>query len=157
MEKVRGVCGNDYARNVVIFDVDNSPTPHANNRKSNFLVLGKGNTFRINGNFGALEKKFSINYIKAKKKSCLHLHCNGDNNYLFVNGKEIFKFKTDNENAFFPAQFCLQSISNEFSATYPREVSFKGNVHHLSVDHNAIDKSETLIIHKYLMVKNNIK
>ena len=36
MEKVRGVCGNDYARNVVIFDVDNSPTPQANNRKSNF-------------------------------------------------------------------------------------------------------------------------
>ena len=35
--------------------------------------------------------------------------------------------------------------------------SFKGNVHDLSVDYNAIDKSDILNIHRYLMVKKNIK
>ena len=38
---------------------------------------------------------------------CMSLHYNADNNYLFVNGKVIFKFKTDNKNVNFPTQFCL--------------------------------------------------
>ena len=38
-----------------------------------------------------------------------------------------------------------------------REVSLKGNVYHDSVDYNAIDKGDILNIHKYLIVKNNIK
>ena len=42
--------GNDYARKVVIFVVDNSLSSHAENRKNNFLVLGVGDTFGIKGN-----------------------------------------------------------------------------------------------------------
>ena len=41
----------------------------------------------------------------------MSLHYNADNNYLLVNGKEIFKFKADNKNVNFPTQFCLGSIS----------------------------------------------
>ena len=33
--------------------------------------------------------------------------------------------------------------------------SLKGNVYNLSVDYNAIDKSDILHIHTYLMDKNN--
>ena len=36
------------------------------------------------------------------------------------------------------------------------KVSFKGNIYDLSVDYDAIDKSE-ISINKYLMVENNIK
>ena len=35
---------------------DNSSSSHSNNRKNNFLVLAEGDTFGINGNFGAPEK-----------------------------------------------------------------------------------------------------
>ena len=49
-------------------------------------------------------------------------HNNADNSYLFVNGKEIFKFKADNENVKFSIQCCLGSTSNGFSATESREV-----------------------------------
>ena len=56
-----------------------------------FLVLHKGDTLGINGNFGAPEKNFSINFTKAKTKFCLSLHDNGDTSHLFVNEKEIFK------------------------------------------------------------------
>ena len=38
-----------------------------------------------------------------------------------------------------------------------REVSLGGNVYDFSVDCHAINKSDILNIHKYLMVKNNIK
>ena len=31
--------GNDFARNVIIYGVDNSSSPHIDNCKNNFLVL----------------------------------------------------------------------------------------------------------------------
>ena len=78
---------SDYARNVIIFGVDNNASSHADNRKNNFLVLLDCPTFTINGSFGSAEKKFSINFSKAKKTFCVSLHYNADNSYLFVNGK----------------------------------------------------------------------
>ena len=71
--------------------------------------------------------------------------------------KNIFKFKADKKNANFPKQFCLRSISNEFSATESREVSLNRTVQDFSFNYNSIDKSDILNIHKYLMTKNNIK
>ena len=103
--------GNDFAGNVVIFGVDNSPSSYADNRQNNFLVLGDSASasliYAINGNFGSPGKKFRINFSKANTKFCLSLHYDVDNSYLFVNGKVIFKFKADNKNINFPTQFCL--------------------------------------------------
>ena len=76
---------------------------------------------------------------------------------MFVNGKEIFSFKVDNKNVNFPTQFCLWSISNEFSNTESREASLNGNVYDFSVDFNSIDKSNILNIYKYLMTENSVK
>ena len=47
MKKVGGIY--DTVTNVVIFGVDNSSSSHADNLKNNFLVLGEGDTFCING------------------------------------------------------------------------------------------------------------
>ena len=52
----------------------------------------EGPIYDINGNFG----KFSITFTKANPKFWLSLHYHADNSDLFVNGKEIFKFKTNN-------------------------------------------------------------
>ena len=76
---------------------------------------------------------------------------------LFFSSKFPFKFKANNKNVNFPTHFCLGSISNGFGAIASREVSLKGNVYHFPADYDAIDKSDILNIHKYLMVKNNIK
>ena len=51
---------NDNARNVIIFGVDNSSSSHGDNRKNNFLMLGLGPTFRVNGSFGSPEKKIIL-------------------------------------------------------------------------------------------------
>ena len=75
---------------------------------------------------------------------------------MFLNGKEIFKFKANNKNVNFPIQFCLGSIFNGFSAAESREVSLNGNVYDFSIDYNSIDKSNILNIHKNLITKNNI-
>ena len=89
-------------------------------------------------------------------------HYNGENSYLFVNGKEILTFKANNRNVNFPTQFptpntCLRIITIRFGATESGEVSLKGNVYGFSVDYNSIGKSDILNIHKYLMDKNNKK
>ena len=109
---------NDYAKDAVIFGVDNSSSCYTDNLKNDFLVLGEGQTYGISGSFDSPEKKFSINICKVKTKFCLSLHYNNDNSYLFVNRKEIFKFKADNKNVHFLTQFCQGSISNGFSAIF---------------------------------------
>ena len=65
---------NDTARNVKIFGVDNSSSSHSDNRKNNFLVLGEGPAFGINGSFDSPEKKVDISFSNANKKFCLILH-----------------------------------------------------------------------------------
>ena len=80
---------NSFARNVVIVGVNNSSSPHADNHKNNFSVLGEGPTSDINWSFGSSEKKFSINFSKAKTKLCLSLHYNGDNSYFLLMEKNL--------------------------------------------------------------------
>ena len=88
--------GNDYARNVISFGVDNSSSSHSENCQNNFSILGEGPTLRINERFESSEKTFDINFSKVNTKFYLSLHYNHDNSYLFLIGKEIFKFKADN-------------------------------------------------------------
>ena len=103
-----------------------------------------------------MRKKIDINFNKAKAKFCLSLHYHADNSYLFVNRKEIFKFKADNGNINFLSRFCLRSISNNFDYVESEEVSFKGNMYQFLVYYGAIDKYNILNIQKYLMIKNII-
>ena len=84
-------------------------------------------------------------------------HCNADNSYWFVNGKETCKFKAVNKNANFPTYLCLRSISNAFSATDSREVCLNRNTYDFSVDYSSTDKSDILKINKYLMTEKNTK
>ena len=59
---------------------------------------------------------YSINLQSTinNKKFCLNFHYNGGNIYLFVNGKEIHKFKAkDFENVATP--LCLGNISKDWT------------------------------------------
>ena len=79
-------------KNVIIFGADLSTSANANNKLNNALVLGKDFIQGINGTTIYAEKMYSTNFSVDNKKFCLSLHYNGDNSYLFVNGKEIHKF-----------------------------------------------------------------
>ena len=136
------------------FFVATNVVENTDNHKNNFLML---DTFGINGSLGTPEKKFSINFTKAKAKFCLNLHYNHDNSYLFVKGKQICKFKVDDENVNFPTQFCLEAyLMNSVLLsleTYFSKSVYDVNVYDSSFDSNAIDRSN---IYKYFMVKNNV-
>ena len=69
-----------------------SSSAHIDNKKKDILIPGKGPTQGLEHTLTA-EKMYSINFTVTKNKFCLSLHYNGANNYLFVNGTEIYKFK----------------------------------------------------------------
>ena len=87
----------------------------------------------------------------------MSVHYNDDNSHVFVNGKENCHFKANHKNVNFPTRFYLGSISNGFHAVKYGEKYLNGNVYGVSVDCNAIDKFDTLNIHKCLMVKDRTK
>ena len=87
------------------------------------------------------QKKIDINFSKAKTNVCLSLHYNS---YLFVNGKEIYKFKVNNKKVSFPSHFHLASISNKYDYVELDEVSFNGNIYNFLFDYGSIDKSDIL-------------
>ena len=85
---------DDFARNVIIFEIDNSSLSHTDNLKNDFLILGERDSSGIKESLGVPAKKININFSKAKTKFYLSLHYNSNNSYLFINGKEIYKFKS---------------------------------------------------------------
>ena len=60
------------------------------------------------------EKMYLVNFSEHNKKFCLSLHYNGANSYLFVNGKEIHKFKAK-YSEIVATPLCLGNISKDWS------------------------------------------
>ena len=54
------IFGNGTARNIIIFDVDNSSSSYIDNLRNKFLILDLGPTFGINGSFGSPEKNLVL-------------------------------------------------------------------------------------------------
>ena len=83
------------------------------------------------------------------------MHYNGANSYLFVNSKEIIRFKAkDTEITTY--RLCLGNISKDWSVDDMNKTRLKSSVYDFSVDYDAIPVSNLLEIHKYLMEKNEI-
>ena len=85
------------ARNVLIFGADMSFSVHRTNRANHIYLMGTGLTQGINNTTIYAEKNFYRNFTDPGKKFMLSLHYNGDDSYLFVNGRQelTFKWKTD--------------------------------------------------------------
>ena len=80
-------------KNITIFGTDMSSSVHANNKTKNILILTEGITQGLDDTTQAAEKMYLINFTVSRKKFCLSLHYDGDNSYLFVDGREIIFFK----------------------------------------------------------------
>ena len=85
----------------------------------------------------------------------MSLHCNGDNSCLFVNGKEIQKFKAK-DSEIVPYPLCLGGLYKDFEVGYMRASGLIGYVYDFSVDYGAIAADDILDIYKFLMEKNGI-
>ena len=97
----------------------------------------------------------SINFTEHNKKLCLSLHYNGENSYMFVNAKEIHKFKAkDSEIVATP--LCLGNISKDWSVGNIKKTELNGHAYDCSVDYNAIPTIGIPHIRKYLMIENDM-
>ena len=88
-------------------------------------------------------------------KFCLSLHYNKENSYLFINGTEIYKFKSK-DSEIHAYSLCLRNISKDWSIDNMKKTGLKGYGYDFSTDYNYIPVSDILDIHKYLMKKNGI-
>ena len=88
------------------------------------------------------------------------MHYYGANSYLFVNGKEIVKFK-EKDSEIVASPLCLGNISKDLPTDNMKKTGLNGYAYEFSVDYNDFNKTyldkAISFVHKYLMTKYNIK
>ena len=89
---------------------------HATNRANNTYVMGEALVQEINDTTIYAEKNFYRNFTDPGKTFVLSLHYNGDNSYLFVNGRQELKFKDKNDQII-NEKLCLGNLSSEWTTS----------------------------------------
>ena len=99
-------------RNAIIFGVDMSSSIHATNRANHIYVMGEGRIQGINDTTLYAEKSYWRNFIDPGKKCIISLHYNGDECYLFVNGRQKLKFKAKTDQLV-KEKLCIGNLSDQ--------------------------------------------
>ena len=82
------------------------------------------------------------------KKSCLSLHSNRTNSYLFINGIEVVKFKAK-DSEINPILLCLGKILKDFSIDHMEKAGLKRYLCDFSYNYDAIAVDDILDIQKH--------
>ena len=90
-------------RNVLIFGADMSFSIHRTNRANHIYVMGDGLTQGIHD-------------TEPNVKFVLSLHYNGDDSYLFVNGRQELKFKCKTDQLV-KEKLCIGNLSDRWTAS----------------------------------------
>ena len=144
------------ARNVIIFGVDMNSSIHATNRANNIYVMGKEFIQGINDTTIYAEKLFHNNFTELGEKFILSLHYNGDNSYLFANGRQELKFKAKDDQMI-NEKLCLGNLRGEWTKSESEKTGLYGNIYDFVVDYRAINGVKPIYdMHRYLMTKHNI-
>ena len=144
-------------RNVLIFRVDKSFSVHATNRANHIYVMGNGLTQGIHDTTLYVEKNYWRNFTDPGKKFVLSLHYNGDDSYLFVNGRQELKFKTKTDQLV-KEKLCIGNLSDQWTASESEKTGLCGNICDFLVDYQEIIGIGPIYdMHRYLMTKHNIK
>ena len=138
-------------KNVIVFGVDMTNSKHTNNKTKDVLVLERDFIPKVDDRTIYAEKMYSPDFTIANKTFCLSLHYNGNDSYLFVNVKEVIKFKAKNQSV--SGKLSLGNISADFNREDRKSTGLYGYVCDFSVDYQAIANDKILDIHQYLMKK----
>ena len=144
------------ARNVLTFGTGMSFSVHATNRVNNIYLMGTGLTQGINDTTIYAEKKFYSNFTDFGKKFMLSLHYNGDDSYLFVNGRQELKFKAKTDQLV-KEKLCIGNLSDHWTTSQSEKTGVYGKIYGFLVIYEQIVGAKTIYdIHRYLMTKHNI-
>ena len=142
-------------RNLIIFGVHEKSITHATNKASNIYIMGDFLVQGINDTTLYAEKVYSQNFTATDKKMLLSLHYNGDNSYLFINGKEELKFKAK-DYQIVKEILCLGNISDDWTNDNAKKTGLYGSIYDFAVDYTEISVKNIYHIHRYLMIKHDI-
>ena len=113
-------------------------------------MLGRAFIQKINNTAIYAEISYSPNFSIENKVFCLSLHCNGDNSYLFVNGKVVVKFTAKNsEIKLQPIALGSITTTEDLSTNEIKESKLYGNIYDFSVDYSAISNDKIHDIHVF--------
>ena len=144
------------ARNVLIFGADISFSVHATNRANHIYLMGTGLTQGINDTTIYAEKNFYRNFTDFGKKFMLSLHYNGDDSYLFVNGRQELKFKAKTDQLV-KEKLCIRNLSDQCTTSESEKTGVYGKSYDFVVDYEQIVSVKTIYdMHRYLITKHNI-
>ena len=143
-------------RSVIIFGVHENSIIHANNKANNIFVMGDEFVQGINDTTLYAKKMHSQNFPQPDTKFLLSLHYNGDDSYLFVNGKQELKFKCKTEHLV-KEKLCIGNVSDKWTSSESEKTGLYGNIYDFVVDYEAIIGVGSIYdMHRYLMTKHNI-
>ena len=143
-------------RNVLIFGADMSFSVHRTNRANDIYVMGDGPIQGIHDTTLYAEKKYFRNFTEPNVKFVLSLHYNGNDSYLFVNGRQELKFKAKN-GQIISEKICLGNLSDQWTTSESEKTGLCGNIYDFVVDFKQIVGVKSIYeMHRYLMVKHNI-
>ena len=144
------------ARNVLIFGADMSFSVHATNRANHIYLMGTGLTQGINDTTIYAEKNFYRNFTDFGKNFMLSLHYNGDDSYLFVNGRQELKFKAKTDQLV-KEKLCIGNLSDQWTTSESEKTGLYGKIYDFVVDYEQISGVKAIYdVHRYLMTKHNI-
>ena len=143
-------------RNVLIFGADMGFSVHAINRANHISLMSDGLTQGINDTTIYVEKNYYRNFTDSGKKFVLSLHYNGNDSYLFVNGRQELKFKCKTDQLV-KEKLCIGNLSDQWAASESEKTGLYGNIYVFVVDYEQILGVKAIYdIHRYLMTKYNI-
>ena len=122
------------ARNVLIFGADMSSSVHATNRANHIYLMGTGLTQGINDTTIYAEKNFYRNFTDFGKKFVLSLHYNGDNSFLFVNGRQELKFKAKTDQLV-EEKLCIGNLGDQWTTSESAKTGVYGRIYDFVVDY----------------------
>ena len=111
------------ARIVIIFGADMGFSKHANNKRNNIYVMGKDYVQRTNDTTIYAEKMYYRNFTYLGKKFMLRLHYNGDDSYLFVNGRQELKFKAKTDQLV-QEKLCIGKLIDQWTTSESEKLGY---------------------------------
>ena len=118
--------------------------------------MGTGLTQGINDTTIHAEKNFYRNFTDFGKKFALSLHYNGDNSYLFVNGRQELKFKGRTDQLV-KEKLCVGNLSDQWTTSESEKTGVYEKNYDFVVDYEQISGVKTIHdMHRYLIIKHNI-
>ena len=100
-----------------------SSSVHVTNRANNIYVMGKDFIQGINDTTIYAEKLFHNNFTEFGVKFVLSLHYNGDNSYLFADGRQKLKFKAK-DNQIINEKLCIGNLSSEWTTSESEKLGY---------------------------------